>query len=655
MQLTLRGLEREASQHLRVLLIEKSPEEAERSLCMLRRDGIEPLGVRVDTREGFLKQVNAGKWDVVLSTCCLPGLHPVEALELLKQQGLEIPLVVVADQFDEGTAIECLHRGAAHCVPKHRLAWLPAVVQQVLDQERLRRERDKALAALKQSEEQYRTLVEAMPYLVVSVDMNSRILTLNRTAEAISGYKRSEVIGKTWAEVFLPDGACDEEMNKVFERIISNNAPLQVRSPIRTKDGRERLIEWSGTSVKDDAGRPAGAIAVGRDATGEVHPEEARLRTDKMAVVGQLASGVAHEFRNIMTAVLLQVRLAQRAGCSEGALRALERIAGSCKRAQKLTEDLLAFARPRTARRTVTDICRCVRETLELIRPELHQRGIAVHTSMDPRTPPVLCDPDQIQQVMLNLLLNARDAMPDGGILSVSVDPLHSPEDDRWFVDISVSDTGIGIAQENVQHIFEPFFSTKACTCQPEDSGTGLGLSLVLRIIEAHGGHVQVDTQPGKGTVMRVRLPAAAERWFSESGDNDASPAQTQVIPPLDILIVDDEPSIREGIAELLALDNHRVVQAADGKEAIEALRARRFDLVLCDLAMPKVGGEAVLQVARAQRTPPAVVLMTGRGTREVKNNAVFEGVLGCVQKPFEMDEILRLLHHAQPSVGPTE
>lgn len=655
MQLTLRGLESEASRHLRVLLIEKSPEEAERILRVLRRDGLEPLGVRVDTREGFLKQVNGGKWDVILSTCCLPAFHPLEALELLKQQGVEIPLVIVGDRIDSDTAVECLHRGAAHYVPKHRLARLPAAVHQVLDKERLSRELEETKAALKRSDERYRTLVEMMPHLVVSVDADNRILTFNRAAEALSGYKRGEAVGKTWAEVFLPDSDRAEEMNGVFDRILSDDVPVRARGPIRTKDGHERLIEWSGISVNADAGEPVAAIIIGRDVSGEAGVEETRMLTDKMAVVGQLASGVAHEFRNIMTAVLLQVRLAQQAGCTEGASRALERIAGACKRAQKLTGDLLAFARPSAVPRTVTDICECVREALELIRPDLHQRGIAVHTSMDPCTPPVLCDPGQIQQAILNLLLNARDAMPDGGTLSVSVHPLHSPEDDRWFVDISVSDTGVGIAQENVQRIFEPFFTTKGCACRPRDPGTGLGLPLVLRIVDAHGGDVHVDTQPGKGTVIRIQLPAAADRSLFESGIDDASPAQAPAIRPLDILIADDEPSIRESIAELLAMDNHRVVQAADGKEAIEALRTRRFDIVLCDLGMPEMGGEAILNAARSQPLPPAVVLMTGRGAGDVKADAALEGALGFVQKPFEMDDILRFLRRVRPAVEATE
>ncbi len=653
MQLTLKGLESEASQHLRVLLIEKSSEEAERSLCMLRKGGISPLSVRVDTREGFLKQVSAGKWDVILSNCCLPEFHPMEALELLKQQGVEIPLIVLADQVDEGTAIECLHHGAARYLPKHRLTRLAAVVHQVLTQERLRCERDETIAALRRSEESYRTLLEAMPYLVVSVDSNNRIVMLNREAEAVTGYERSELIGKTWREAFLPDAARLEEMNGVLDRILGCNASLQVRSPIRTKDGRERLIEWSGTSINDETGRPQGAIAVGRDVTDEVRLEEVRARMDKMAAVGQLASGVAHEFRNIMGAVLLQVRLAQRAECSEGARRALERIAELSKRAQTFTDELLALARPSRAHRAVTDICRCVRGTVELIGPEMHQRGIAVYTSMDPGTPPVLCDPGQIQQAILNLLLNARDAMPHGGILSVSVHPVHDSEDSCPSVDISISDTGVGIAEENVPRIFEPFFTTKKCTCRPENSGAGLGLSLVLRIIEAHGGQVYVDTQAGKGTVMTVRLPAANQS-LSENALDEAPPAQVQAIPPLDILVADDEPAIREGIAELLALDNHRVVQAANGKEAIEAMRTRHFDLVLCDLAMPEVGGEEVLQAARAQQFPPQVVLMTGRGDPQV-SSAVANGALACVQKPFEIDEVLQLLPRRSRSTGQSQ
>ena len=266
MQLALSGNGGECAEGFRVLLLEDSREDAERSLCVLRRAGMKPKAVRVATREGFLRQVTAGDWDVVLADHWLPQFNSLEALDALKQQGLEIPVVMVTEQLDEETAIQCLQRGAASYVRKDRLGRLPSVVRQVVRQQRVRRERDEAIAALKQSEEKYRTLVEAAPTLIISLDREGRIDTVNQATEAVTGYQREEVVGRNWFELFVPadelGGATD-----VFESLVRGEVPSRHVNAIVTRSGQTRIVAWSNTTIKDERGEVVRIVGVGEDVT----------------------------------------------------------------------------------------------------------------------------------------------------------------------------------------------------------------------------------------------------------------------------------------------------------------------------------------------------------------------------------------------------
>lgn len=363
------------------------------------------------------------------------------------------------------------------------------------------------------------------------------------------------------------------------------------------------------------------------------------IQSSKLAAVGTFAAGIAHEFNNLLGGMLGYAQLGLGSTDEETRSEALKVVVDTCKRGKSITGSLLTFARRQEPHRELADLYDAVQGTLTLMEIELRKHHIQVVRDLHP-VPPTICDAGQLAQVFLNLLTNARDAMkPQGGTLTVS---LHG--DERMIV-LTVRDTGSGIPDAIRDKIFEPFFTTKGALGGSATPGTGLGLAVSYGIVKSHGGTVEVESAPGQGTTMRVRLPVVSTPEAAAAlAESEREPAE---LPNLRILLAEDDASVGRALRRLLEQLGHSVTLCVDGRTALDAYRAGEFDVVLSDLAMPGMGGLELLRELRAYDPDVRVLVLTGQTTGSQIDEARRLGALEVLRKPFELEEVLRAMRRA--------
>ncbi len=363
------------------------------------------------------------------------------------------------------------------------------------------------------------------------------------------------------------------------------------------------------------------------------------IQSSKLAAVGTFAAGIAHEFNNLLAGMLGYAQLGLAAADEESKNESLKVVVDTCRRGKSITGSLLTFARRQEPRRELADLYDAVEGTLTLMELELRKHHVQVVRQLQP-VPPTICDAGQLAQVFLNLLTNARDAMkPNGGTLTVRLGG-----DEREIV-LEVSDTGSGIPDSIRDKIFEPFFTTKGALGGSATPGTGLGLSVSYGIVKSHGGAFEVESEPGKGTTMRVRLPVVATPEEAAAlVESEREPAE---LPGLRLLLAEDDPQVGRSLRKLLEQIGHTVTLCPDGQTALDAYRAGDFDVVLTDLAMPGMGGLDLLRELRAVDPDARVVVLTGQTTGSQIDEARRLGAVEILRKPFELEEVLRAIRSA--------
>jgi Signal transduction histidine kinase regulating C4-dicarboxylate transport system len=389
------------------------------------------------------------------------------------------------------------------------------------------------------------------------------------------------------------------------------------------------------TPVVED-GEIRGCLGIIRDVTAERRLADQLLQREKLAAVGQLVSGVAHELNNPLAGVLAFAQLLEsEPGSADEQREAIRAIHKEAKRAAKIVSNLLLFARERDPERTRTDLNAVMVDALELRRYVLRTQQVEVVTELDSALPAVWADPFQLQQVVLNFITNAEYALK-------GVDHEKRITLRTWFANsrvyASVADNGTGIESEVIDRVFNPFFTTKEV-----GEGTGLGLSISHGIIRQHGGHISVESAPGNGATFTVDLPlsplASAKPESGPAGARRGSGSST-------FLIVDDEPSIRRALVRYLTREGHAVDTAATGEEALSRMASRRYDAILLDLRMPDMEGHAVYERLREEDSEHAarVVFATGDADSQSARNFLRDAERPFVSKPFMLPSVVRLL-----------
>jgi nitrogen-specific signal transduction histidine kinase len=386
-------------------------------------------------------------------------------------------------------------------------------------------------------------------------------------------------------------------------------------------------------------------VMVISEVTQELQVREQLRRQERLAVVGQLAAGIAHDFNNIMGTIALYASMAARSEqLSERGQEWMATIDDQAQRATSLIQQILDFSRRSMLERRPIDLLLLAKEEVQLLERTLPEH-ISIDLTYGHYEYTVDADPARIQQVVTNLALNARDAMPDGGRLHLAlerltVEPDHSPpvpemEAGDWVV-LRVTDTGIGIAREHLPHIFEPFFTTK----EP-GTGAGLGLAQVHGIVGQHGGHVDLTTNLGRGTSFTIFLPALPVRAPASPGPSPVELAEGQGET---VLVVEDEATLRGALAETIRSLNYRVLEAGNGIGALDVLQRHNVALVLSDVIMPRMGGISLLNVMRERNIKVPMVLLTGHPMEEELEELLASGLSAYLLKPPRVEELADLM-----------
>ena len=485
-------------------------------------------------------------------------------------------------------------------------------------------ERRRAAEARRASEAQLRALFAALPDVVLVLGRDGRYLEVAPTAATLL-HPPKELLGNTVAEVFDDDHA----------------RPITAAITAAAESGRKQTVEYTlpapgggRTFVTTVVPRGDGTVVlVARDVTDHRRAEAQLRHAQKMEAVGTLAGGIAHDFNNLLQGLLSLVQAAQMQSHDSPLARLLAEIQRHIERGAGLTRQLLLFSRQTPTRRERLDLGALTGEHAAMLRQLLPE---TISLEFRPAAAPVLvdADPAQIGQVLTNLAINARDAMPAGGTLTISV-----TRDDRVAA-LEVADTGLGMTAEVQQHIFEPFFTTK-----PTGKGTGLGLAVVWGIAEEHGGRIEVESRPGRGTRFRFTVPLAP---------GDAAPAEPAPAPAdllrghgERVLLVEDEAGARDGLTQLLTLLGYAVTATANGEEAIALPATPGFDILLTDYRLP---GRTGLEVAErlAGRWPGLkVIVMSGYAPEDVAGEIFSAGAVHFLQKPFNMAALAAALRAA--------
>lgn len=481
-------------------------------------------------------------------------------------------------------------------------------------------------------------LLQAAPVGVWELDVATRRLTLSPEWLGRLGYSPDELAPRlsSFQELVHPEDL--SRVVGVLDAHLAGSVPqYECEYRVRASSGEWRCILDYGRVVSSDAsGRPLRSAGAHVDITERVRAQDAQ----RLAAIGEVATGVAHELNNLLAGMLMQAGVAHHSQATSDRVRLVDLVLENAQHAGELCQSLTAFARTRAPRQDYVSLDRVIEEAYRIARKQVQNAGISVRRAYEAGECHVYADAGQLQQVFLNLIINACHAMPQGGTLTLATG--YRPSDDgSGLVVASVSDTGSGIAPEHVDRVFDAFFTTKPTLGESEAPGIGLGLAVSKSLVTANRGTISAATRPGVGTTFEVCFPCATETLICEAVDAGMLVPGPPRSRGLSVLVAEDEETLRALICEGVAKIAADVVEVGSTPEAIEQLKARHFDAVISDLMMPGGGGYAILEYTHSLENGPPVLLVTGLVGDHVVENLTSQGAAACLLKPFSVSDLL--------------
>jgi PAS domain S-box-containing protein len=491
------------------------------------------------------------------------------------------------------------------------------------------------------------SIIDSSEDAILSKDLNGIITSWNRGAERIYGYTAEEIVGKNIS--LLTPGDRPDEISEILKKIARGESTEHYESVRVTKDGRLLNVSISVSPLHDAAGKIVGASAIARDITSQKRAEGQLRQAQKMEAIGRLAGGVAHDFNNVL-AIINACRefLRDRIDSTADASLYVDNIKKATERGALLTKQLLAFSRTSAVQPRILDLNERLKDITKLLRPLMGDDVEILVASKSP-TAIVEADPGQLDQIVVNLAVNARDAMPRGGKFILETGAVRFDEafaDQRQtmpagkYVQLTASDTGIGMDEATISRIFEPFFTTKEV-----GKGTGLGLATVYGIVKQSGGHILVYSEPGQGTTFKIYLPNADHKVGT------GSKAEAETVSPkregTTILLVEDDEIMRGLTRQLLQEHGYTVFEANDGKTALEWVQSHRgsIDLLLTDVVMRRMSGPELVDRLNATHPTLKVVYMSGYTGELMAERDVLKRGITLLEKPFTRTALLNTIH----------
>lgn len=625
----------------RVLLVEDNPGDARLIREMLSEAGEQNTRLtHVESIADAERYIASHAVDILLLDLGLPDAQGLEAVRRAQVFAPRIPLVVLSGMDDEGVALQALQQGAqdyyikGHIEPSGLVRALRYAIERKTIEDSLFAEKERAQVTL-----------DCIGDAVICTDLTGKITFLNRVAETMTGWSLKEATGKIAVEVFcIVDATSRNPVLNPMQRV--RGRALDTKSPsdciLIRRDGLEIIVEDSVARIHNREGQVTGAVSVLRDVSADRRLKDELRQGQKMEVIGRLAGGVAHDFNNILTGII---------GFSELLMEELEEgtekfskaseIKKAGERAAALTGQLLAFSRRQQLQPRLVSLNTVVLELRELLS-RLIGNQIELRNELDQSLGAICADPGQMSQIILNLALNARDAMPHGGRLTIQTSNSHAVQGGESirglepgdYVSLTVTDSGCGMDQETQEHMFEPFYTTK-----PQGSGTGLGLATVFRIVNQADGRIHCFSQVGVGTSFWIDFPAVAGVSAPELPKKRLEVSRASET----VLLVEDDVMVRDLVVTVLAAQGYKVLVASQADEALDLCRSDQLqiDILLTDLLMPgKLDGRELAEEAAATRLNMKVVLMSGYA----KETLTLRGVntnMEFLQKPFSPQELL--------------
>ncbi|MDD2270634.1 MAG: response regulator [Desulfuromonadaceae bacterium] len=623
------------SEPLNILVVEDSTADFLLVERHLKQKGLSARCIRVDSLKELEEATNRERWDLVLSDYSVPQLDFQEILNLLQKALPDLPVIMVTGTVGEEKAVELLKLGVCDFVLKGNLSRLVPAIERSLKEASERKARVVAERALRSSEVHFRSIFNKSPVAIgIGKAPSGLVMDVNNTLLLLYGYEREEMIGKTTTELNLyvnPD-----ERTEILRLIHECGQVASREVRIRRKTGEHLIVLYSAELIELE-GESCIQVMLA-DVTERRNMEELLRQSQKMEAIGTLAGGVAHDFNNILSAIFGYSHLILNKVKDNGpVIHYVEEIMDASKRAAVLTSSLLAFSRKQAVTLAVIDLNAAIKGNGSFLRRLISEDiELKITCTEEPLT--VLVDRSQIEQVVMNLVANARDAMLNGGKLSIETQSvamsqefviIHGYGTPGSYAMVSVSDSGFGMDKETQSHIFEPFFTTKE-----QGQGTGLGLSMAYGIIKKHNGFINVYSEPGTGTIFKIYLPLTQTSALAEIKDGrKVTPVR---VGTETILVGEDDDALRRLSKNVLGHYGYQVIEAVDGQDAVDKFveHGKSIDLVILDAIMPKKNGKLACDEMRIIRPDLPVVFVSGYTSDIFAEDNVFDDNSAFIQKP---------------------